>query len=353
MNSQRIVVKVGSALIAPDKQGCSSRYLLAIAQFIQRCRLRGIDVVLVSSGSVAAGRHLFSASDQNDITLKKAMAAAGQNEMMATWDRFFDFKTAQVLLTHADLRNRDRYQSIRDTLFALLENGILPIVNENDAVTTDHLRVGDNDNLSAMVATAADADTLIMCTDVDGLFNKNPAQHQDAQLLKNVPRINSDIYAMAGGAVSSVGTGGMRTKVEAAEKATSHGITTYIVNGQLDSTFAALLAGENPGTCFSPYEKPMQEELHWLAHTTRALGEVVIRDAGDEDFTASNVLAVKGEFSAGDTILVRNDEGEKLAKARSRYSSCLLNFIAGQSHRINALGFDEPIVQQDCMMALN
>ena len=156
---KRIVVKVGSALIAPHKQGCSSHYLLGIAQFITYCRVQGIQVVLVSSGSVAAGWHHFEGQAQPSVTVKKAMAAAGQADMMATWNKLFDFPTAQLLLTHGDLRNRERYISIRDTIFSLLEHGLMPIINENDAVTADKLKVGDNDNLSAMVAAAADADT--------------------------------------------------------------------------------------------------------------------------------------------------------------------------------------------------
>lgn len=173
-NWKRIVIKVGSALIAPNQQGCSSHYLLSIAQFIVKCRAEGIQVVLVSSGSVAAGSHMFPDQENTDIAVKKAMAAAGQTEMISTWDKLFDFPSAQILLTHADLRDRERYVSIRETLFSLLDNQILPIVNENDTVTTDKLKVGDNDNLSAMVAAAADADALIICSDIDGLYDKNP-----------------------------------------------------------------------------------------------------------------------------------------------------------------------------------
>jgi len=203
-NWKRIVVKVGSALIAPNRQGCSSHYLLSIAQFIVRCRMQGIQVVLVSSGSVAAGAHLFPEETKKNIAIKKAMAAAGQTEMMATWDKLFDFPSAQVLLTHADLRDRERYVSIRETLDSLLDHGVLPIVNENDTVTTDKLKVGDNDNLSAMVATAADADALIICSDVDGLYDKNPHKHDDAKLLSWVDKIDESIYAMAGGGLVPV-----------------------------------------------------------------------------------------------------------------------------------------------------
>ncbi len=357
---KRIVVKVGSALIAPNRNGCSSRYLLAIAQFIQRCRLRGIEVVLVSSGSVAAGRHLFGEQQNDNIAIKKAMAAAGQNEMMATWDRFFDFKTAQILLTHADLRDRERYESVRETLFSLIQHGILPIVNENDTVTTDKLKVGDNDNLSAMVAAAADADCLIICSDVDGLYDKNPHKHDDAQRIAIVNEINDDIREMAGGATSAVGTGGMRTKIEAAEKATSHGISTFIINGHTDEPFQKLLAGENPGTLFTPYEKPMHEELHWLTHTSSAQGEVVVEstfdkelDAEHVELTSEDIVEVKGDFGVGDTILVRNEDGEQLVKAKSRFSSCLLNFIAEQDDDTELATPDGSIIAHDYVAQLS
>ena len=330
----RIVLKVGSALIAPERKGCSSRYLLHIAKFILQCRDMGTEVILVSSGSVAAGAHFFNGIEQPSLAIKKAMAAAGQNEMMAAWDRFFDFPSAQILLTHGDFQDRERYDSVRETIFALLEHNVLPVVNENDVVTTDALKVGDNDNLSAMVAAAADADALIICSDIDGLYDKNPHIHDDATLIKNVNAIDQRIYDMAGGAHSSVGTGGMQTKIEAAEKATSHGLITYIINGFKEYSFEQLIQGNNPGTIFSPYPKPMEDDLHWMTHTAKAQGEVVIEDGFDypldencDQLTSSEIVEVHGEFSAGDTILVRSDDGKHIAKAEANYGSCLLNFI--------------------------
>lgn len=362
-NWKRIVVKVGSALIAPNRQGCSSHYLLSIAQFIVRCRAKGIQVVLVSSGSVAAGAHQFPDHTRKDIAVKKAMAAAGQTEMMATWDKLFDFATAQMLLTHADLRDRERYVSIRETIDSLLEHGVLPIVNENDTVTTDKLKVGDNDNLSAMVAAAADADALIICSDVDGLYDKNPHKHDDAKLLSWVDKIDSSIFAMAGGAAEDgVGTGGMRTKIEAAEKAVSHGIDTFIINGFTELSFNLMLEGQNPGTHFQAHEKPMKENVHWMTHTSNAQGEVVIKEAftdpldeSVDSLTSSEILDVKGEFSVGDTILVRREDGRKLAKAKSNYSSCLLNFIASEGNQKFASEFEEktgPIISEQHIAVL-
>ncbi|WP_199611177.1 glutamate 5-kinase [Flocculibacter collagenilyticus] len=334
-NWKRIVVKVGSALIAPNNTGCSPHHLLSIARFIVHCRAQGVQVVLVSSGSVAAGAHQFAQGEKRDIALKKAMAATGQTEMMATWDKLFDFPSAQILLTHGDLRDRERYESIRATIFSLLEHDVLPIINENDTVTTDNLKVGDNDNLSAMVATAADADALIMCSDIDGLFTSNPNLDKNAKLLSDVAEINDDIYAMAGGATSGVGTGGMRTKIEAAEKAVSHGISTFIINGFNEQVFNELLAGRNPGTHFHSHKTPMQENVHWMKHTSTEQGELIVDSTFDmpnedevEQITGDEIIQVKGNFSIGDTILLRKNDGTKIAKARTNYSSCLLNYIA-------------------------
>lgn len=334
---KRIVIKIGSALIAPEGNGCSSHYLLSIAQFVVKCRMRGIQVVLVSSGSVAAGSKLFKSDETPSIAIKKAMAAAGQTEMMAAWDRLFDFPTAQILLTHGDLRDRERYESIKETIHSLLDNGILPIINENDTVTTDNLKVGDNDNLSAMVATAADADTLVICSDIEGLYDKNPNLHDDAKLIPVVNEICEYIHSIAGGATSSVGTGGMKTKIEAAEKAVSHGIDTFIVNGFSDQTFIQLLEGKNPGTHFRSHKQPMQEHLHWLTHTSSAQGEIIVENHSRtslntqiEELTHEEVIEVNGEFSAGETILVKTGDGNHIANVTSNYSSCLLNYFADQ-----------------------
>jgi glutamate 5-kinase len=348
VNWKRIVVKVGSTLIAPHGKGCSSHYLLSIAQFIVRCRTQGIEVVLVSSGSVAAGSHLFPDEVEKTIAIKKAMAAAGQTDMMATWDKLFDFSTAQILLTRCDLRDRERYVSVKDTIVSLLQYGVLPIVNENDTIVTDKLKVGDNDNLSAIVAAAADADALVICSDIDGLYDKNPHKHDDAVLMPCVTKIDAEIYAMADGATSALGTGGMITKVQAAEKATLHGIDTYIVNGFNEQSFDMLLNGDNPGTHFSSDPSPMKEHLHWMTHTSTAQGEVIVEDdftakldAQSECLTSEDLVEVKGDFAVGDTILVRKHDGTKLAKAKSNYSSCLLNFITNQEDKNFASDFQQ------------
>lgn len=332
-NWKRIVIKVGSALIAPTQSGCSSRYLLCIANFIVECRAVGIEVVLVSSGSVAAGSHFFDTQPDKQRS-KKAMAAAGQAEMIATWDKLFDFPSAQLLLTRADLQDRDRYISIRETIFALLDENILPILNENDAVVTEDTRVGDNDNLSAIVAAAADADSLIICSDVDGLYTSNPHLDDSAKLIPTVTEINDDIYKIAGGSQSSVGTGGMKTKIEAAEKAMAHGITTYIIDGHKSESFEKLLQGKNPGTVFIADKNPLDEHEHWITHTSQEQGEVIIEnDINLQNHNVASIphtqiVEVKGSFSPGDTVLIKQKGSNSQVKASAKYSSCLLNFFA-------------------------
>ncbi|MFT5548426.1 MAG: glutamate 5-kinase [Candidatus Azotimanducaceae bacterium] len=332
-NSNRLVIKVGSALTAPGNNGCSSKHLKNIAEFIKSCRRQGTEVIIVSSGSVAAGRQWFT-NDKPSKALKKAMAAAGQTNMMAIWSELLDMPLGQILLTHADLCNRERYVSIKETIGSLLNNGLIPIINENDTVTSDELKVGDNDNLAAMTAAAVDADTLIMFTDVDGFFDKNPNVHSDAKLLKQVFEITPSIYAMAGGSVSSAGTGGMLTKVEAAEKATAYGIDAYIINGFDSNSFELLAKGKNPGTHFLPNETPLTPSIHWMTHTVRECGEVIIDNENanfygtDQVLTSENILEVKGQFSIGDSILVSTNDGKNIVKATANYSSCLLNHIS-------------------------
>lgn len=334
----RAVLKVGSALIAPDETGTSTKYLLAIARFIIECHEQGKEIVLVSSGSAAAGRkHITCNQEKIPVVVKKAMAAVGQTDMMANWSRFFDFPCAQVLMTHGDLRDRARYVSVKNTLHTLLEHNVLPIVNENDALATDEMKVGDNDNLSAMVATLVDADALFICSDIDGLFDADPRIKPDAKKIPVVDVIDEKIYSLAGGTTNKIATGGMRTKIEAAEKATSHGIDTYIVNGRVGATFEELLNGNNPGTLFKRQQDPMSNKKHWLRHTLISQGEVLVDEDTVEQLTkhgaaltAAGIVDVQGDFNRGDAVLVRSaDSADAIAKGICQYSSHELIHIKG------------------------
>jgi glutamate 5-kinase len=356
---RRIVIKVGSALISPDAKGCSTRYLLAIARFINECRQQSIEVVLVSSGSVAAGRSAIAFAHQPlPINVKQAMAAVGQTEMMATWSHLFDFRCAQILLTHDDLADRRRYLNIDNTLRTLLENKVLPIVNENDSVATAELKVGDNDNLAAMVAILVDADALIICSDIEGLYTANPRTVAAATFIPRVEQINADIYAMAGGSHHAIGTGGMLTKIQAADKATRQGVDTVIINGQQASSFEALLKGEPAGTLFVRQQDRLSAKKHWLLHSLKSRGNIML-DSGavqallhkGASLLAKGIIAVSGQFDKGDAIWLCDDVGKPLAKGICQYSATELQLIKGQhsQHIADTLGFcpSEEVVHRD------
>lgn len=356
---QRIVIKVGSALISPAAKGCSTRYLLAIARFISECRASGVEVVLVSSGSVAAGKSAIAFEHHPlPINIKQAMAAVGQTEMMATWSHLFDFRCAQILLTHDDLANRRRYLNIDNTLRTLLSNQVLPIINENDSVATAELKVGDNDNLAAMVAILVDADALIICSDIDGLYTANPRTVPDAKFVPHVEVITNDIYAMAGGSHHAIGTGGMLTKIQAAEKATRQGVDTLIINGQKSASFDALLAGSLAGTFFQRQQDRVSAKKHWLLHSLKSAGTVVL-DAGavralqqhGASLLAKGITECTGQFDKGDAVWICDANGLQLAKGISQYSAIELQLIKGQHSQNIAqiLGFcpSEVVVHRD------
>lgn len=359
---QRAVVKVGSALIAPDGQQCSGRYLLAIARFITASREQGKEVLLVSSGSVAAGRANIHTNHAPSIAEKQAMAAIGQSKMMANWSRFFDFPCAQLLLTYDDLHHRTRYVNIKNTLRELLNNQALPIINENDTVATNELKVGDNDNLAAYAALVAQADTLIICSDVDGLFDADPRFYPSARLIPQVDLIDQSIMALAGGAGTILGTGGMQTKLQAAQKCTSSGIQTLIVNGQKGEVFDHLLDGVIQGTLFTPVASRESARRQWLKHTLKSSGKIVI-DSGAKtailnkgaSLLPSGIIEVSGHFNAGDAVQIEYQQ-QTLAKGLSLYSANDLRQIKGlRSSNIEAtLGYSygEAVVHRDDMVLL-
>jgi glutamate 5-kinase len=360
-NWDRLVIKIGSALIAPDGEAVSGQYLLAIAHFITECRKQDKEVILVSSGSVAAGRlAINSGGNLPTIAKKQAMAAVGQMKMMANWQRFFDFPCAQVLLTHGDLRDRRRYVNIKNTIRELLANGILPIVNENDTVATQELKVGDNDNLAALVSLVSEADAMIICSDIDGLFDKDPNRHSDATLITQVDEIDDQIYSLAGGTTNKLATGGMLTKIQAAEKATTKGINTLIINGFKRESFDAIINKEAVGTLFKATSGKIKAKKHWLRHTLKAQGQVMIDQGAinalknkGASLLSSGVVGVKGQWLKGEAVdIVDHPNGQMIARGIVQYDSTDLSRIKGcrSSEIATILGYnpsDEVIHRDD------
>lgn len=365
MNFNRAVIKVGSALVAPSKTGCSGQYTLAIAQFITKCQQQGKEIILVSSGGVAAGRSVIHhGSPKLSVAVKKAMSSVGQMQMMANWQRFFDVPCSQILITQSDLEDRKRFISIKETIQIQLENGILPIVNENDTLTSEDLTVGDNDNLAALVAQVCEADSLFILSDIDGVFTKDPKINADAVLIPNIEHITEEIYAMAGTSRNHLATGGMKTKIQAAEKAVEHGINTYIINGTKSEVFSSILAQENPGTRFAADKDIIKAKKHWLKHTLKSQGKIML-DSGavnalvnkGASLLPAGIKAIDKRFKAGDCVdLIDHHSNSLIAKGVCLYNHTDLKRIMGKHSTdiTNILGHNQSnvVVHRDDMVIL-
>ncbi|CAM2065388.1 Glutamate 5-kinase [Sulfidibacter corallicola] len=335
---KRAVIKVGSALVAPDGKGCSTQYLLSLARFITESKRTGKEVVLVSSGAVAAGMPLHPRvkAGRRSLIEKQALAAIGQSMLMAHWSRLFDFPCAQILLTHDDLLHRKRFVNAKNTLLELLKIGVLPIVNENDSVAVEELKVGDNDNLAAHVAVLAEADLLLIFSDIDGLFDADPRKHPGAVLIPEVHRIDEEIFALAGGSVSSVGTGGMITKLQAAAKASDRGIHAAILNGTRGESVEALLRGHLTGTLFHRTANPRTAKKHWISHALPCQGRIwvdqgAVRALSREgaSLLPSGISRLEGTFQRGDAVEIHHEERGLVGKGITQYGAADLEKLCG------------------------
>lgn len=353
---KRAVIKVGSALIAAQGAGTQTKYLLPIASFINACKQQGRDILLVSSGAVAAGKSMGGpvesslngtnmAKTQLSIPKKQALSAIGQTAIMQTWSRLFDFPCGQILLTQADFNNRTRYVNIKNTLNELLYLGALPIINENDSTATDELRVGDNDNIAALVACLVQADLFVICTDTDGLYEADPRIHPDASKISHVKQINDATYSLASGTSNHLATGGMRTKIQAADKATQFGIPTIIMDGKKAENFEQIRLNLPCGTLFSGHESPRSAKKHWLMVSLGVEGQIVVDDGAAEaimnrsaSLLPSGISNVEGDFHQGDPIEIKTMQGQVIAKGLTQYASKdLLKIMGRQSGEIHGI----------------
>jgi glutamate 5-kinase len=336
------VLKVGSNLLAAAGQGLTARHATPLAQFIAASQAQGREVVLVSSGAVAAGRAQLrqQALPGGDLVARQALAALGQAPMIALWQSLSARPVAQVLLTHDDLRNRRRYLNARATLRQLLALHVLPVINENDTVAVDELKLGDNDNLAAIVAALVDADLLLIASDIDALYTADPRRDPSAQPVGEVQVLTPEIVAMAGGSGSKVGTGGMRTKLEAAAKAATAGIATALFSGADDATVQALGQGVLRGTLFRAGETRMQARKYWLKHAPAASGSIQI-DAGavralaggHASLLPGGIAAVGGEFLRGDMVEVIDVNHRPVARGLSQYGAGEVRRLLGAHSR--------------------
>lgn len=365
---RRAVLKVGSSLLAADGGGLSPRFALGLAQFVSANLAAGREVVIVSSGAVAAGRAILpkAAEAGAAIAARQALAALGQAQLIALWQRFFERPVAQVLLTHDDLRNRRRYLNARATLGELLRLGALPVINENDTVSVDELKLGDNDNLAAIVAALVDADALFIATDIDGLYSADPRSNPLARPLDEVAELSAEVLAMAGGSGSSVGTGGMRTKLEAAAKAGAAGIETYLFNGRSAEVVRGLAQDRLCGTRIHAARTRIAARKYWLRHAPVEPGTILI-DAGaalaltdkGASLLPGGVAGAEGDFRRGDMVEIhlRDSAGARcLARGVSQYSAVDVRRIARRHSReiepILGYSYGENVVHRDDLVVL-
>ncbi|WP_115577153.1 glutamate 5-kinase [Xanthomonas campestris] len=365
---RRAVLKVGSSLLAADGGGLSPRFALGLAQFVSANLVAGREVVIVSSGAVAAGRAILpkAAEAGAAIAARQALAALGQAQLIALWQRFFERPVAQVLLTHDDLRNRRRYLNARATLGELLRLGALPVINENDTVSVDELKLGDNDNLAAIVAALVDADALFIATDIDGLYSADPRSNPLARPLDEVAELSAEVLAMAGGSGSSVGTGGMRTKLEAAAKAGAAGIETYLFNGRSAEVVRGLAQDRLCGTRIHAARTRIAARKYWLRHAPVEPGTILI-DAGaalaltdkGASLLPGGVAGAEGDFRRGDMVEIhlRDSAGSRcLARGVSQYSAVDVRRIARRHSReiepILGYSYGENVVHRDDLVVL-
>jgi glutamate 5-kinase len=357
---RRAVLKVGSSLLAAAESGLSTKHVLGLAEFVRLSRVAGREVVIVSSGAVAAGRARLRERgvERDSLAGKQALAALGQAQVVALWQRFFDAPVAQVLLTHDDLRHRRRWLNARATLRELLRLDAIPVVNENDTVGVHELKLGDNDNLAAMVAALIDADLLLIASDVPGLFDADPRVHPHARPLLDIAAITPEVLAMAGGAGSAHGTGGMATKLQAAQKAAEAGIATALFPGSDAEAVRALAQDRLHGTRFAPARSRLAARKHWIRHAPTAAGRIVVDDGatrvlreGRASLLPGGVATVEGEFGRGDVVEIFAGHGSRIARGVAQYSAGEVRRLKGRHTReIDAVlgySFGENIVHRD------
>ena len=338
---KRIVIKLGTNLLTGGSGKLDQTVMSGLVAQMAALAGRGGEIVVVTSGAIAAGKEKLGLYKKNkDIPFKQVLASVGQSRLMNVYDGLFakyDKTVAQALLTKRDLNDRSGYLNARNTLLALTELGVITIVNENDVVAVDEIqeaKFGDNDNLSAMVANLIDADLLLILSDIDGLYTANPRTDPNATLIPVVDGVTPEIEALAGGAGSNVGTGGMITKIEAAKLATSSGVRVVIASGHAPDVIERVAAGEGLGTHFLPHARP-DARHRWLVSGLSARGKIVI-DGGAARAVAkcssllpAGVKSVDGAFKRGDIVRLVDEGGTQLGYGITNYDSGEVERIKG------------------------
>ncbi|MAW57611.1 MAG: glutamate 5-kinase [Oceanospirillales bacterium TMED33] len=341
-SSKRWVVKIGSALLTNDGQGLDISRMQTWVKEMSTLIDDGVDLCLVSSGAIAVGlRTLQIDRRPQELPKLQAVAAVGQMGLVQAWQSCFAAcgrETAQVLLTHEELADRKRYLNARDTLKTLSQFGVIPVVNENDTIATDEIRFGDNDSLGALATNLLEADVLVILTDQDGFFDKDPRVHPEAALIPEARALDDGLLGMAGKEGGMLGRGGMYTKIMAAQQAARSGAMTVIANGRVDGVLEQLRAGDLVGSLLYPDLKPQAARKRWLASHKQTRGVLVVDAGAAEALKAKGrsllpvgVIEVRGVFDRGDIVAIETSNGERLATGLVNYGSTQAEEMFGKT----------------------
>ncbi|GAB7218259.1 glutamate 5-kinase [Vibrio comitans] len=366
MQAKTVVVKLGTSVLTGGSQFLNRAHMVDLVRQCAELKQHGYNLVLVSSGAIAAGReHLGHPKLPNSMASKQLLAAVGQSHLIQVWESLFSIyglKIGQMLLTRADLEDRERFLNARDTINALVEHDIIPIVNENDAVATTEIKVGDNDNLSALVGILCGADTLLLLTDQPGLFTADPRNNPEAELIREVTTIDETLRKIAGGSGTTLGTGGMATKLQAADIARRAGIEVIIAAGSAQNVVIESVSSSPSGTRFVALPESLENRKRWILAGPAATGEIVIDEGAvkalqtnGSSLLAKGVVGVNGNFARGEVARVISQSGTLIAKGLVSYSCNDMRQIKGMhSKQIGeALGYDygsEVVHRDDLVM---
>lgn len=365
-NIKKMVIKIGSSSLTSKAGGLDKVSMKRFVNEVSSLIKRGMEVIIVTSGAIAAGlENLNIKKKPEDITLLQAAASIGQVELMRLYSNLFltsGLKIGQILLTHEDTTRRKQYLNIKNTIKKLISLNIVPVINENDSVAVDEIKFGDNDELAALVAILAESDILIILTDIDGMYDKNPRIYSDAKLISYIDKINEDIEKAAGGIGSTYGIGGMESKIKAAKICSFSGIKTIIANSKRKNILNKIIAGEDVGTFFAPQTvKKVKSIKKWIAFGMKTKGGIVI-DRGAEEavlnkgksILAVGVVKVDGKFNKGDTLKVFSLDSKLIAKGISNFSSEDIEKIKGKNRDKILSEFDtsmcSEVIHRDCLV---
>ena len=336
--ASRIVLKIGTTTLTGGGPVLDADRITAVAEDVAAAVRQKRQVLLVSSGAIVTGAGLLGRPRPRRLVEKQALSAVGQPVLMQRYGAAFErlgLRTAQILLTRQDFADRRRYVNARQTLLALLADGVVPVINENDTIATEEIQIGDNDTLSALVASLVGADLLVMLSDVDGLMTADPRRQRAARLIPTVARIDAEIVRVARRTVTAQGVGGMATKIEAARIATQSGVATVVTGGAAQRPLGRLLAGERLGTLFLPAGR-LSGRGRWLAFGLVARGTLVVDDGAGQalrrgkSLLPAGIVRIDGTFDAGAAVAIADGRGQELARGLVNYSSAHLARIQGR-----------------------